>query len=217
MKYLPAYIINSEAKKIVCIVAGIHGNEQSGINACEEFVQNINRREIQIPSDIKAIILPIANSYGFMHSIRTDVQRKDINRHFLDKPLPISNKQILETIQSCLFKDEKISVFLSLHDDLTANNFYMYDQGKEETKLDKEIITTANRFFPINRSSQICWDRAKNGIVYNIKDGSLEQLMFNNGVKYSICTEVPGRKPFQTRIDASKAIIKTTIEFVDCV
>ena len=142
-------------------------------------------------------------------------KKRDINRHFLERLLTGQNREIWETIQSSLNKDEKISIFLSLHEDLTANNFYMYDQGKEETELDREIISTVERFFPINKSSQICWDRAKNGVIYNIKDGSLEQRMFKNGVKYSICIETPGKRSFQHRVDASEAIIKKVIEFTD--
>lgn len=208
-------IINDKATttKTVCIVAGIHGDELEGIIALTTFTSHYEFSEYpnKYPN-IRLLTIPIANPYGFLENKRRGFKNRDINRHFFDKPLKYENKLLFD-----LVKNEKIDIFLSLHEDLTAKAFYMYDQNKEATTLDNNIIKRVEKILPINRSRQICWDKAKNGIICNVQDKSFERLMYAKGVPYCITTETPGRQPVQKRIDAGIAIIEEVLKFASCV
>jgi len=172
--------INPSAKINICIVAGIHGDETSGPLGLLEFLRITSIRDVHI------ILFPVLNPYGFDKGKYTTKNDINLNRVFLDDPLPQEAQDILNSINK-----EKISWFISLHEDDEMDGFYIYKYSKYEEPTER-IINFLSKQGPICSSRKIYGNDSINGIISNQKsDGSLEEKMYKEGIPVCICVEMP--------------------------
>lgn len=208
-KELPIYKIVIPAvgrpRKTVLFAAGMHGNETAGSWAVISFLKRYSPDKY---NNLRIVILPVANPYGFDNNKRRNSFGKDLNRHFCDPRLTEDNKILYNSIA-----DENIHFFHSMHEDPDERNFYAYGYEKNTEKIYRDIVKFGGRFFPINNKKKIYGDVADKGLILNIKDGSLEQRLTNDGVPYVICTETPGKQPFSERVEANARMMKKVIQF----
>jgi protein MpaA len=70
-------------KRMVIVLGGIHGNEQSGVVLANALIATLWRESI--PSDLTLIIVPQVNPDGVIESTRVNGRGVDINRNFPSK------------------------------------------------------------------------------------------------------------------------------------
>ncbi len=78
---LTAYRFGSGSTKIL-FVGGMHGNERSSYRTLIAFVDELERRFNEIPSDKTVVIIPDINPDGYEVQSRTNANNIDLNRNF---------------------------------------------------------------------------------------------------------------------------------------
>lgn len=194
-------------KRTIVFSAGIHGEEPTGPFAILKFLEDFNLNRYK---NIKIIIFPVANPHGFDRGIRRNFLNKDLNGHFCNKKLSGENKILYNFI-----KNENIFFFHALHEDEEEKKFYLYLFEKNQEKVYRDIIKLAEKYFLINRNKKIYNDHSINGLIINRKDGSFEDRLFRDGVKFSMCTETPGKMFLSKRVDLNVRIMNLVIKFAE--
>lgn len=186
-------IINKESRgKTLCFTSGIHGNELCGPRALIEFMEKYNPKK----SDPRIIILPVLNPYGFLKRRYKNYDNINLNRHFFERPLPRDNKIILS-----LIKNEKIDIFLSVHEDDELKGYYIYNFGRRN-KLFNRLIKFLSKTSRVCKNNKIHNDYAENGVVNGPEPvGCLDEWVSKKGVPISACLEVPDSIPLHKRVE----------------
>lgn len=124
------YVLDSGKKgPVVFVIAGIHGNEQAGIEAAIDYTN-------KIPTRGKLLILPKANNAAAKEGQRTLYDMQDLNRTFPGRKQGTSTQQLAWEITETI-KKNKPNILLDLHE---SSDFY--EEGKE-TLGSTLIISTA--------------------------------------------------------------------------
>ena len=205
--HLYKIVINSRKnpKASVCFSAGIHGEEIAGPYAALRFIEKFDFRKFK---NIKIIILPIANPYGFDRTIRETTKGLQSNGHFCNKRLNGEHKILYNAI-----KDERLLFFHALHEDSDEHRFYIYNFENGEEKIYNDILAVARKYFPLEMHKRIYGSKAEHGLIINEHDSSFEDRMYRDGVPYSMCTETPGIAPLEKRIRAYVEIMGLVLGF----
>jgi predicted deacylase len=199
---------NIKSKKVICFSAGIHGNESSGPLAIIDFLNQYQATN----NDPKIIIFPVANPVGFNDNTYFVRDGQNLNRNFGKRKMTAENHLLYTAIMN-----EPISFFASFHEDDELAGAYMhaYFDEKKPPAIYFDLLDTLSKTCPIYKKNRIHNYKAKNGLVPNpAPDGSFEDQMRQDGVKYSICLEIPDRLPIGDRIEANTAIMKTIVDFI---
>lgn len=200
-------VINSKKKPkaTVCFSAGIHGEEIAGPFAVLKFIEKFNFRKFK---DIKIIILPVANPYGFDKTLRETTKGMQSNGHFCDKRLKDEQRILYNAV-----KDENVFFFHALHEDSDEHRFYIYNFERRNEQVYDDILAVARKYFPIEKHKRIYGSKAEHGLIINEHDSSFEDRMYCDGVPYSMCTETPGREPLRKRVAAYIKIMGLVLKF----
>ncbi|HRY62808.1 MAG TPA: DUF2817 domain-containing protein [Candidatus Paceibacterota bacterium] len=208
-KDFPIYKIvvpgTAKNKKTIFFSAGIHGNEPAGPWAVIEFLKKFSPKKYRGP---RMVIVPVMNPFGFENNKRRNAVGIDINRHFRDSRLRGDNKLIYDNI-----KDENVFFFHSMHEDPDVKKFYAYGYEEKPEKIYRDVVKVGGGFFKINKSKKIYGDVSENGLVLNDKGGSLENRLVHDRIPFILCTETPGKEPFEKRTRANAKIMKKVLEF----
>lgn len=78
---LTAYKFGSGPNRIL-FVGGMHGNERSSYQTLIAYVDELERRYNETPSDKSIVIIPDINPDGYAHQTRTNANGVDLNRNF---------------------------------------------------------------------------------------------------------------------------------------
>lgn len=199
---------NVKSKNVICFSAGIHGNEISGPLAVLDFLNQYRASK----NDPKIIIFPVANPVGFNDNTYFVRDGQNLNRNFGKKKIAGENHLLYTATMN-----EPISFFASFHEDDELAGAYMHGYFDEKNPPDiyLSLLNTLSKICPLYQKNRIHNYKAKNGLVPNPSpDGSFEDQMHQDGVKYSICLEIPDRLPIGKRIEANTTIMKAILEFI---
>jgi len=211
-------------KPHILIAAGFHGEEKAGPLAIIRWLESK-----QWSRKIDVSFLPVINPTGFDSGIRYNSLNQVTNAGFCHtKELgdtPSIEGQILLANEEHIVRRLSRDGFLSLHEDVTIEEFYMYsyEQGDNPSPFALSIRDTEDRFFtryeegkPIvsDGSSVLYPDRGivHDGMVHNFCDGSYEDFRMEQGCPHSLATETPGKLRISKRVGADIAIMDTFIE-----
>jgi hypothetical protein len=228
---LPIWLIRTnmiydKRKPHILICAGFHGEEKAGPLTIIRWLESKS-----IPTNIDISFIPVVNPVGFNIGQRYNNKNQKTNCGFCHPELgdaPSEEGQILlanEVILRRLSRDG----FLDLHEDVTANEYYIYDyeNGTQPSPLALAIRDVEDRFFPrygdgngvvTNGSSVVLYGQTepvtvKEGIVFNLCDGSYEDFRMHQGCRHALATETPAKGvQLNKRINANTAIIDKFIE-----
>lgn len=196
--------INKKGKLTICITAGIHGDEPSGPFGILKFLKIYK----PVASDPKLIIIPVVNPFGFDQNKHSGAEGVNLNRHFFDKSLPKSIRKLYYDL-----KKEKIDFFVSLHEDGKKRSFYIYEYSRKENDIFEKIIYFISKRWPITRGKYIHRNPAERGIIYKPRsDSSFEERMFEDGVPFATCIEVPDYISFKARVQELSRVLKLIIK-----
>jgi hypothetical protein len=198
-------VINPDAKRTVCFIAGLHGNEPAGPLGALKFLEE----KIYVPKTKRVVIIPLVNPTGWNANTRETEEGNDLNRMFLDKDLKGECKYIWDAI-----KDDDILMLHTLHEDPDLKEFYLYYTADKQ--LAEDIRELASKYFPIYGKSsrepipgEIYKDKIYQGLVPlpHIKRGGIEDKVLEMGIPY-ITTETPGKANLSRRVKFTKEAMK---------
>jgi hypothetical protein len=203
-------VINPNAKRTICFVAGIHGNEEAGPYGVLSFFES----GFHVPSHKRVIIIPLANPWGFEKGKRENADNEDINRHFLEKELKGECKFLWDAL-----KYENIDLLHTLHEDPSTDKFYLYYTHHNE--LAKDLRELATKYFNIQEDGEALsvgekqgeGDKIHKGLVPlpHVVRGTIEdKAIIERAIPY-ITTESPGKVDLKKRIAYNRDAIKMSI------
>ena len=203
-------VINPNAKKTICFIAGIHGDEHGGPYGALSFLEG----DFHVPSHKRVIIIPLANPSAFQRNKRENADDVDINRHFLKKELSGECKCLWDAL-----KHENINLLHTLHEDPSTDKFYLYYTHHKE--LAKDLRELATKYFQIYNDREILskgeeqgqGDKVNDGLIPlpHVVLGSIEdKAIIELAIPY-ITTESPGKIDLKKRIAYNKDAIKMSI------
>ncbi len=188
---------------VMCIGAGIHGDELAGPLAVLKWLKEYDSLSVRV------LVLPILNPFGFDKNIRYNSRQQDINRKFCD-PLVAEAKSIYE-----LIKSYNVSFFCSLHEWKGTDGFYMYASDKNEKYYEIPKLTG----FKLFEHQKVNGEVVDQGVIWHPIEGyhnihnrcTLENKMYMDDVDY-ICTETPSYAKLEDRVLAQSNIINYLLD-----
>ncbi|MGD2270576.1 MAG: M14 family metallocarboxypeptidase [Desulfobacterales bacterium] len=152
----------------VLISAGVHGNEPAGVESILRFVETLANDPAKY-KNFKFHILPLVNPWGWSHNNRFNKDGIDINRDFASL-----KSQEAAMIQQFM-QGKKYDLMIDLHEDPSAAGFYLYQYGRPDDGLCRQIITKVKEMgYPVEQNV--------NMVILNTKDGLIDAPMW--GLRY---------------------------------
>jgi protein MpaA len=160
---LPLWLISFHHAKNpryrVLISAGIHGNEPAGVDCMFDFIESLSKNP-QNFSPYNFIIIPIVNPWGWIHNIRFNKDGVDINRDFSS-----FNSQEAKILEQVLDGNE-YDLMIDLHEDPSADGFYLYQYGRPDTAVCRRIIQKISEMgYPVEQDTTMITLKTDNGLI----------------------------------------------------
>lgn len=197
------------------IAAGFHGDEPAGCWGVVRFLEGVSASALE---RVNLSIIPLLNVTGFVAGTRRNRWDEDPNRGYCHtmsgKPEP-SHEGIILIHNLSLLKGLARDGFLSLHEDIEMEQFYIYTFEDSDTPgaFTEALRVAESKFFEPCPDEVVEGALLSRGIAFRFCDGSFEDAMFHEGVPRTACTETPGLLPIDLRIEANKHIIEAYIDF----
>lgn len=214
----PIYLISPQSTKnkpCVLVAAGFHGEEPAG---CWGLLNFLETAEDKLLSECAISFLPLVNPTGARVGKRLNTWGENPNSGFCHtssgSPAPSREGKILiENIQK--LKKAGRDGFLSLHEDIDSNEFYIYtfENSNAPGEFSVAMKNAEETFFKPMPNGILEEGALCDGIIFNHCDGSFEDLMFHENVPRTVCTETPGKLNFLLRVEANTAIIKSFVNY----
>ena len=189
----------------VLIAAGFHGDEPGGCWGLLRFLED-GLRDFVKSANIS--FLPLVNPTGFRKDRRTNDWNEDPNRGFCHS----SSSQAQPSREGALLVDHLSRLkplaadgFLSLHEDLEFDRFYIYTFGtnSDPGPFSEALRSEESKVFEAYPDGPLEGSVVRNGIIHNFHDGSFEDRLFHEGVKNTACTETPGPSDISIRVEVN--------------
>jgi len=232
--------------KALWLIAGIHGEEPAGPNAISENISFLNKLAEKIP----IVLLPLCNPSGYARNWRYPyLKRFSKNKkiisvgdseHFLLNSAGNPRKKkpsCEESFKITKYILKKINSYfpvlvLDFHEDKSQSKSYIYSQGilGDEDPVAREIVKILKkRGFNLKKSGKTIFNQdVQEGIVSNVKDGSIDELLASDKIiiknkiikkpsaKSVVVIETNTIKiPIKKRIKAHSEILKNSKRFFE--
>lgn len=190
----------------VGIFAGLHGDEQAGIDAAYELLRWAwnDPQELQ---DYELHLYPICNPSGHRLKTRHSWRDLDLNREFWSG----SQEPEVVYLESEL-RREKYDAVISLHTDDEQDGIYGFVSG---TILSEEVLQpaleAAGKILPLNNHHLIDGFLAKAGIIKEGYQGVLSAPPEQRPKAMEIVFETPGLAPLEKQVAATVVAVKTIL------
>jgi hypothetical protein len=205
------------------IAGGFHGEEKAGPYAILKFMENCENNLLQ---KVDLSFIPIVNPWGFAKNTRYGPSGEKTNCGFCHperKMKPSREGQILMN-NIDLLRPLADDGFLSLHEDTTEKNYYLYTFEKRKTpgpftlgikeelgKFFRKALDGEHAEIDASDGSHI-GPVFKDGLIFRHCDGSFEDWLFHLGVPRAVVTETPGKYRLKRRVDAGVSVISKFVE-----
>lgn len=190
----------------VGIFAGLHGDEQAGIDATYELLRWAwnDPEELQ---DYELHLYPICNPSGHRLRTRHSWRDLDLNREFW------SGSQEPEVVYlENELRREKYDAIIALHTDDEQDGVYGFVSG---TILSEEVLQpalqAASEILPLNNHHLIDGFLAKAGIIKEGYQGVLSAPPEQRPKAMEIVFETPGHAPLEKQVAAAVIAVKTIL------
>lgn len=199
--------ISKMAKKNIIILAGQHGDEYYAVHVLLKWIAQIKLEDYP---EFNFHIIPVANPYGYAHCSRRNGARQHVNNaiHFIKD----SEVQELGIIYEHL--PLNADLFLDIHGDVDKKNVYFYERKPEELpSIAEKTLLTCDNLLPYERFQTIYREKVQNGVIYKPEhDKSMDDILGNSGVEYTIALELPGKHDGQKRMIGGITIINELLK-----
>lgn len=177
------------AKYNIVINSGAHGEEAIAVRIMLKFIAEFNR---ELLGHYNFIMFPVVNPWGYVYNRRKNGNNQYGNTGF-------NQKEELLTLESKLIKENipnKVDLFVDVHGDLDKGGFYIYERKRPDAKslAERSLKELRKNKISILETGTVYYEKCVNGVVVQpIKDGSMDDSMFQRGANYSLCLEIPGK------------------------
>ena len=208
-------IIKIKSKKInkkidLVVVSGIHGEEAAGplaiIKYLPEILAEVKKR------NIKLIIYPMVNFYGFERNKRFNKEKISCNSFWIHEKGKMAKESAL--VKKDILK-YKAKYSISMHENGEMKKRYSFFYAFGDIKAAQNLVKAASSKMPVLKkgfSGKDGENKIINGIVYNWHDGTFEDFMFHQGTKASICSETALKSDLKLRMSTDYIFIKEMIK-----
>ena len=201
----------------VFINAAIHGSEPAGAECAVRFVERLAKSPQQYRQTAFDII-PIVNPWGWVHNIRFNRDGTDINRDFATFKSQEA-RIIKKTLQSANYH-----LMLDLHEDPSADGFYLYQYGLgDKTAGEKIVATVAHMGYPVEQNVKMVILKTNNGIIdapmlglwYVRLTGQLSIANYYrlNNSQYVFTVETPIRLLWEDRLIIQRTAVDAFVDY----
>jgi hypothetical protein len=202
------------------IVSGFHGEEQAGPLGLLKWLEDFDPH---LYLNVNLSMIPIVNPIGFNKNERYNDKKEKTNCGFChpeNGDLP-SREGVILIKNFPMLKASAKDGFMSLHEDINAEKFYLYtfERSKEPGTFTQAMKDEQAKFFEPLTDEIVYADamadkgiEVKDGVVYRLCDGSMEDFCFHEGINRVVTTETPGTFKMEKRIEANVALINKFIE-----
>lgn len=199
----------------VLIAAGFHGDEPAGCWGIIHFLENA---PTILGNTLNVSFLPLVNPTGFRLNKRTNTWDEDPNRGFYhtdSTAIKLSREGHILLSHFSKLKSLGKHGFLSLHEDVDLQQFYLYtfEATNAPTAFSEILRDEERKFFSVYPDGTLEGGILRDGIIFRQCDGSFEDLMFHQGIPRTACTETPGKIDINVRIAANSSLISAFVEF----
>ncbi len=154
-----AYKSDSNTSHQILLGAGIHGNEPAGVECVVKFVGTLARNP-QSFTGLTFHIIPVVNPWGWSHNIRFNKDGIDINRDFA-----VFKSQEARIIRE-LVHGKKYDLMIDLHEDPSAEGFYLYQYGRRDDTVCRQIIAAVRKMgYPVEQNVNMIILKTKDGLI----------------------------------------------------
>lgn len=197
------------------IAAVFHGEEPAGGWGILRFLQEVSE-DVLLSTNLS--FLPIVNPTGFRKGRRTNDWGENPNRGFIHnnpEQSTLSKEGHILVKHLSYIKDLAKDGFISLHEDVEVDKFYIYTfedfevPGPFSNMLRKE----EQKYFQAYPDGVLEGGFVSDGVIFRYCDGSFEDLLFHEGIPRTACTETPGLLSIESRIRANTGIITAFANF----
>jgi len=197
------------AKYNVVINSGAHGTESIGVRVMLRFLQEFNK---ELLGYYNFQLFPIVNPYGYVYATRRNGLGQYGNNGFNQKreeDLTLEGKLIRDNIP------HKIDLFIDIHADSDKNGFYIYERKRPNQKslAENSLKELRKNKISILEAGTVYYEKCLNGVVIQpIKDGSMDNSMFDRGAIYSLCLEIPGKNSEDEQIIGGLLLLNSILK-----
>jgi predicted deacylase len=197
------------AKYNVVINSGAHGTESVGVRVMLRFLQEFNKEFLGYYS---FIMFPIVNPYGYRYSVRKNGKNQYGNSGFIQtkaENLTEEAKLIQEAIPN------KIDLFIDVHADSSKTGFYIYERKRPNAKslAEQSLKELLKNKLPVLETATVYQEKCINGVIIQpIRDGSMDNAIFNRGAMYSLCLEIPGKIPEDSQVIGGLMLLNSILK-----
>lgn len=212
-------LYNQDPKAL--IVSGFHGEEVAGPWGVLRWIAECKPEQLK---GINLSFIPIVNPWGFHNNSRPGPTGKPTNAGFYmpgEGPSP-EGKILKDNIT--LIRPLADAGYLSLHEDSTSKEYYIYTFEPTElpgkfsmemkAELGKHFLKPYNGIAYVDTTIPGQGPPCDDGLIWKFFDGSFDDWMFQLGVPRVAVTETPGAYVLQDRIEANMALINKFIDLV---
>jgi predicted deacylase len=197
------------AKYNVVINSGAHGEESVAVRVMLRFLQEFNK---ELLGYYNFQLYPIINPFGYVYN-----RRKNGNNQYGNTGFNLPKIENITT-EANLIKEElpnKIDLFIDVHADISKSGFYIYERKRPDKKSLAEASLKALRKnkLAILENDTVYQEKCVDGVVISpIKDGSMDDSMFQKGAIYSLCIEIPGKIPEDQQMIGGLLLLNEILE-----
>jgi hypothetical protein len=191
----------------ICLTAGTHGNEPSGVEAVLLFLEQYLKEKLG-ETGYHLTIFPCLNPYGYEHNTRENMENVDLNRQFRKRKAPLEVTLFRQAVGPRPF-----DISIEFHEDIDTHGFYLYEINPNGEKgWGKYIIQAIEKHFPINHHSKIDGLKSRKGIItrqdiepqfetliQERKDWPQAFFHYTRGTPRCITSETPVHLPLKDR------------------
>ena len=202
------------------VLAGTHGDEIAGPLALLHFWEDAANHAFT--ERIRILFLPLINPIGYARGIRGN-GIVDLNRHFERPTAQPENEVVLDFL-----RQERAELLISLHEDVSAHCFYMYESGVRERALFAQIVADdvalldeiESQGYAVCAGNHVDGNYNRSGLVVSnpgsvraSRSGALEPTLLRHGViRRVVGFETPGRPPLTDRIQQQLIALRHVLE-----
>jgi hypothetical protein len=191
----------------VGIFAGIHGDEESGVLAALDFIQELHANPAPALG-YELFLYPICNPWGFSRNARWLKSGADMNREFWRGSSEIEVLILEGQLMRLAFDG-----IIALHTDDTSEGIYGFAKGHQLTRHVLEpALEKASRHLPRNFDRSIDNFQANMGIIEQGYTGILGAPPTQKPKPFEIVFETPQAAPLEAQIKAHTTAMATMLE-----
>ncbi len=204
-----------DAYPSLLIVSGFHGEEKAGPWGILEWLK------LGKDPNVSLSFIPVVNPVGFNLGKRYNTWGEKSNDGFIHGGKLSEEGKILMKHKDLLIASSG-SGMLSLHEDITVKEYYVYtfEKTREPGKFTCGLLEELGKHFDKPLNGVNVWTDAEdpgpfvvNGVVYKHCDGTFEDWLFHEGSARTAVTETPAfHTQFQRRVKATTKVIDKFVQ-----